>query len=85
MMHIISTTHGYVITDGLSFVRTFLVNAYESRQACFYAALTLAIQQESVWCNRNHRPERGRIVRKVGVIRQQSVEQPAYKVQRTLL
>ena len=72
MMHIISTTHGYVITDGMSFVQTFLVNTYESRQACLYAAITVAIHHETLWCNRNNRIDRGRIVRKAGAIRANS-------------
>ena len=47
--NIIVTKNGYIVTDGLSFVHTFLVHAYGSRQACFYAAITIAFHRETVW------------------------------------
>jgi hypothetical protein len=84
MMLIISTSHGYVITDGMSFVKTFWTRHYESRQTCFYAAISSAALLENVWGLRNHQPIRGRIVRKAGIILK-SVEQPTRKVQRNLL
>jgi hypothetical protein len=54
MMHILITKNGYVVTDGISFVQTFLLNAYETRQACLYAAVTVAFLRETVWSHHNH-------------------------------
>lgn len=70
MMHILSTTNGYVITDGVSFVQTFLVSAYESRRACLYAAISVAVCRETIWGHHNHHMQHGRIVRKAGIIRE---------------
>jgi hypothetical protein len=71
-MHIISTSNAYVVTDGLTFVKTFLIRAYESRQACFFDAVTTAVLEETVWDHNR----RGRIVKKIGVIRERSVGRP---------
>ena len=77
--------HGYIVTDGLSFVQTFLEQAYESKQDCFYAAVSIVILRETIWGHNTYRTQRGRIVRKAGIIRQQSVGQPVHKVQRNFL
>jgi len=61
MMHIIVTTHGYVITDGLTFVKTFWLRSYYTQQECFYAAIEAAILMETVWGHHNHQTIRGRI------------------------
>jgi hypothetical protein len=77
----ITTVHGYVVTDGLSYVRTFLEREYDSRQACLYAAASTAILKETIWGN----SRRGKIVRKVGIIRRPNAEPPIYKVQQNFL
>jgi hypothetical protein len=71
-MHIISTANGYVVTDGLTFIKTFLVRAYGTRHACLVAAVSLALLEETVW----NGSSRGRIVKKIGVIRERSVGRP---------
>ena len=72
-MHIISTSNGYVVTDGITFVKTFLFRSYESRQACFFAAVNDAIFEETVW----DRHRRGKIVKKIGVIRERFIGRPS--------
>ena len=76
MTHIISTTHGYVITDGLTFVKTFWIHTYGTRRECFYAAVSSAVMLESVWGHRNNQAHHGRIVRKAGIIREGLVGRP---------
>lgn len=68
MMHIFSTKNSYVITDGISFVQTFLVRKYSSRQACFFDASSTALSKETLFGFRNASTYRGRIVRKVGIV-----------------
>ncbi len=80
MTHIISTTHGYVITDGLTFVKTFWIRTYGNRRECFYAAVEAAVLMETIWGHHDDRPKRGRIVRKAGIIREGFVGRP-YKVE----
>ena len=72
-MHIISTSNGYVVTDGITFVKTFLLQAYESRQACFFAAVTEAIFEETVWDGQRC----GKIIKKIGVIRERFIGRPS--------
>ena len=83
MTHIIFTTHGYVITDGLTFVKTFWISTYGNRQDCFYAAVSAAVLMETVWGHHNNQPKRGRILRRMGVI-WPNAGQPSHTVQRTL-
>lgn len=72
-MHIIATTHGYILTDGLSFVQTFLVNSYDTRQACLFAAISTAFTKETIW---NQHLHRGRIVKKAGIIHEGRIRRP---------
>ena len=76
MTHIIAIKNGYIITDGISFVQTFLVNAYESRKACLCAAITTAFLHETVWGQHLNRPQYGKIVKKGGTICGRHIGQP---------
>ena len=67
-MHIFSTKNSYVVTDGISFVQTFLVRKYLSRQVCFYDATSTALLKETLYGFHNAITHRGRIVRKVGIV-----------------
>lgn len=67
-MNIISLTNGYIVTDGCSFVRTFLFRQFDSRQACFFAAVSTILAKETIWGMRNQQLQRGKIVRKAGII-----------------
>jgi hypothetical protein len=45
-MTIIPYSNGYVVTNGISFARTFLEWDYDSREACRLAAFAFAYQVE---------------------------------------
>ena len=76
MMNIISTTHGYVITDELTFVKTFWLRHYNSQQECFFDAISTIVLMESIWGHTNNQTRRGRILLKAGIIREGFVGRP---------
>jgi hypothetical protein len=46
-MVIVTVKHGYVVTDGDTYARTFLVSAYQSRRLCLGDAIKCAASRET--------------------------------------
>lgn len=67
-MYIFSIKTGYIVTDGVSFVQTFFFRGYESRLACFIAAVDAVSNKETICGHHNKRLHHGKILRKAGTV-----------------
>jgi len=67
-MHIIFLKNGYVVTDGISSVHTFMFTDFPSRHECLVAAATTAFALETIWGNHQNIVKRGKLVKRAGIV-----------------